>query len=608
MSGLHLMRPEWLLLTMPALLLTYMLWRRQERRGNWRSVISPELLPYLFGENAGEKRRNLVPALLLGWLLACLAAAGPSFTKIPQPVHQKQDAMVLLYDLSYSMKSQDLSPSRADRARQKLKDLLAKRREGQTGLIAFAGDAHIVTPLTDDIPTINNLLPALHPDMMPVPGSDAADAVALGLSLLRSAGIRGGRMLLVTDGVSSEAASEIRQQLRGSGVGLTVMGVGTRNGAPIPLQRGGFLKDDDGAIVMPRLEEGDLRELALSVGGTYTPMRIDDGDLRQLLAEPLLAGADQTLALDRTADTWEDQGYQLVLLLLPLVLVLFRRGWVLGIVPLLLLQPPESHAQGWSELWATPDQQGQRAFQRGDAAAAAELFEHPGWAGTAAYENGDFETAAERFGAVPSADGWFNRGNALAHAGQLEDAIKAYEESLQLAPDREDALANKALIEELLQQQEQQEQQQQQEGDQQEQSENGEQQEQQGEQQSDSSSSDDSQGNKQRGEQDSASNTQEDAQAEQDDSGAPREEQQAEQEQQENGEEQAPAEPGEGEESESSLARAELSPEEQERNQAMEQWLRRVPDDPSGLLREKFRYESRLRRDEGRERQHDQVW
>ncbi|NND69499.1 MAG: tetratricopeptide repeat protein, partial [Halioglobus sp.] len=470
---------------------------------------------------------------------------------------------------------------------------------------------HIVTPLTDDIHTINNLLPALHPDMMPVPGSDAADAVSLGLSLLRSAGIRGGRLLLVTDGVADDAAQDIERQLRGSGVSLTVMGVGTWEGAPIPLPRGGFLKDDDGAIVMPRLEENTLRELAVAVGGHYTPMRIDDGDLQQLLATPTLTSAEQTLALDRTADTWEDQGYLLLILLLPLVLALFRRGWVLGLVPLLLIQAPDSHAQDWSALWATPDQQGQRALQQGDPEAAAGLFQHPGWAGTAAYESGDYEAAAEHFSAVPDADGWYNRGNALARAGMLEDALAAYEKSLQLDPGREDALANRELVEELKEQQEQQQQEQQ--GQDGEDGEQGEQDEQQEGQQSDSGANSDAQGDRRPDDQDSTDKTADQARGEPGEDGQDEDQREA---AQRDGEEQDAGEPeeapaagtGEDEASEDALARGEPSAEEQERNQAMEQWLRRVPDDPSGLLREKFRYESRLRREEGRENDNEQVW
>ena len=180
--GMHLMRPEWLWTLAPALILFVLLWLQRGRAGSWDAVIAPELLRHLVGDSPSSRGSNLLPLVLLGWLIAAVAASGPSWQKIPQPVHQKQDALVVLLDLSYSMNSQDLSPSRLDRARQKLLDLLEQRREGQTGLIAYAGDSHIVTPLTDDTLTIANLLPALHPDMMPLPGSDPVSAVTQALN------------------------------------------------------------------------------------------------------------------------------------------------------------------------------------------------------------------------------------------------------------------------------------------------------------------------------------------------------------------------------------------------------------------------------------------
>ncbi len=141
------MRPEWLWALLPAVILALLLWRARGQSGNWRSVIAPELLPYLLGQEAGGSRGQwLLPTLLLAWCLAAVAAAGPSWRQIAQPIHQKQDALVLVLDLSYSMRAQDMAPSRIDRARQKLLDLLERRREGVTGLIAYAGDAHIVTP------------------------------------------------------------------------------------------------------------------------------------------------------------------------------------------------------------------------------------------------------------------------------------------------------------------------------------------------------------------------------------------------------------------------------------------------------------------------------
>ena len=622
MSDWHLMRPEWLWALAPALLLTLMLWRLRGRGGSWSEVIDPQLLPLLLGGSTSSRRRNLLPLLLGAWVLAILAASGPSFQKIPQPVHQKQDALVLVLDLSYSMKSGDLAPSRIDRARQKLLDLLKQRKEGQTGLIAYAGDAHIVTPLTDDTPTIANLLPALNPDMMPVPGSDPVDAVNRAVELLHSAGVAQGRILLISDGIKHEQVDELSEALRGSGARLSVLGVGTASGAPIPLPRGGFLKDEDGTIVMPGLAESTLGKAAGDTGGRYARMRIDDSDLDYLLAETALPLHEQTLALDRSADTWEDQGYLLLVLVLPLILALFRRGWVTCLLPLLIISQPQPVQAGlWDDLWLTRDQQGQRALQQGDAEAAAELFTNPEWAGTANYQSGNFEAAHKSFSEVDSADGWYNRGNALAREGKLDEAIEAYSKSLERKPEQADALENIELLEQLKQQQQQQ------------QGNSGEQNQDQNQDQDQDQDQDQQEQNpqeqqSQQDEQNSDTNANQDAENQgdpQQQQPEPRE-QQARQEGEQNPGQQSPEQQGENEkpsqtadnqdkapdpenaQGQQQPRAAQADPEQQERDQAMEQWLRRIPDDPSGLLREKFRYESQKRKQQGARRKDESYW
>ena len=592
----HLMRPEWLWLLVPSALLALLLWRQHSRSGNWSDVISPQLLPYLLGEQSGSKRSNLLPAIVTAWILAVVAAAGPSWERIPQPIHQKQDALVLVLDLSFSMKAADLAPSRIDRARQKLLDLLKQRTEGQTGLIAFAGDAHTVTPLTDDNPTIANLLPALHPDMMPVPGSDPQSAIVLALELLQSAGIRRGQILLVTDGVSQSMHSRIADLVGGSGASLAVLGVGTNVGAPIPLANGGFLKDGAGTIVIPQLDERNLNALAQRSGGRYESMTIADSDLQRLLSTSDIASDNDTLALDRTADAWDDKGYYLILLLLPVGLSLFRRGWLVCLLPLLLLGESQPAQAGiWDDLWLTRDQQGKRALEAGDTETASEVFANPSWAGTAAYQGGKYDRAVEQFSVSEGTDAAYNRGNALARAGKIDEAIEAYRESLEQAPDKQDAQDNLALLEQLKQQQQNQEQESQddnsddqneQQQDQQQSSGDDQQQDSDSEQQQDSSQPPESESQQQDGQ------PPEPEQAQQQD----QQQEPSEQEQSSEQEQEAQAEP------------AQLSPEEQERDQAMEQWLRRVPDDPSGLLREKFRYESRLRQQQGAKPQDETYW
>ncbi len=605
LSDFHLMRPEWLWTLAPAALLAILLLYFRAKGGSWNDIISPELLPFLVGKQEASRGPSLLPVIFLAWILAAFAAAGPAWEKLPQPIHQKQDALILVLDLSYSMMAQDLSPSRLIRARQKLLDLLKHRGEGQTGLIAYAGDSHIVTPLTDDNPTITNLVPALHPGMMPVPGSTPAAAIEQAIKLLHSGGISNGKILLITDGVDDKSAKTITDTLQGSGIDFAIMGIGSRSGAPIPLPQGGFVKDADGTIVTPSLDESALRNLAADNNGNYARMTLDDSDLQRLLQTTLPDASQQTLALDRTADAWEDMGYALVLLLLPVVLALFRRGWVMCLIPVIFMtSPQDASAQTWDDLWLTPDQQGQKALQSNNNEAATSLFENTDWAATAAYRNEDFERATEQFSKTDSADSWYNRGNALAKAGKLDDAIKAYEKSLELQPEQVDATENLELLKKLKDQQEQQEDQENQEDEQdkdQDQQENEDQQDQSGEPQDSDDQSDP-------GDQQQDSQDQQDNEDQTEDPPEPKEEPQEDEGEEEQSPEDEQDQQSEQEQEAERAQAEEASEEDKEQDQAMEQWLRRVPDDPSGLLREKFKYESRQREQQGNRKNDETYW
>jgi Ca-activated chloride channel family protein len=603
-SNFHFLRPSWLLLFIPCLILGILLWRQRGGEASWSRIVAPELLKHLISQDSVRRGRNGLPALLLAWAIAVLAAAGPSWQQLPQPVMQKQDALVLVVDLSYSMLATDLQPSRQDRVRRKLLDLLRERKEGLTALIAYAGDAHVVAPLTDDNPTIANLLPALTPEMMPLPGSNPVDALERAVALLDSAGVRRGRILLVTDGVRIRDISAMRGILAGQPRELAVLGVGTRVGAPIALPGGGFLKDQSGEIVVPALDEDLLMELASETGGAYRTITVDDSDLQELLASSDRVDDDETISLDRRADRWQDMAHWLVLPLLLIVLGSFRKGWVY-LLPLLVTVFPSQHSEAfeWQDLWLRADQQAQRALAAGDSARAAELFDDPAWRGTAAFGDENYPAAAEAFGAEDSADAWYNRGNALAAQGELDAAIAAYEQSLEREPDQEDALKNLATLEQLRDQQEQEQEGQQGDSQQQPQDSDGSSEQQSGDNSQQNQQSQDSQD--QSGQQNSGhEGSSDDSQS---DNG------------QEPGQQDADGEngsQGDSEQSEQAQSRPMPQPqidnsamqEDLEKDQAMRQWLRRVPDDPSGLLREKFRFESRQRQQQGKSRDTKEIW
>lgn len=582
-DGFHLLRPEflWGLLICP--LLAFALWHRRARQGDWGRAIDPELLPYLMPEHSDKSRQTTIwmPALLLS--LVVLAASGPSLRQVELPVIKRADALVLVLDLSASMLAADVQPSRIQRARQKILDLLDMRAEGVTGLVVFAGDAHVVTPLTDDTRTIANLMPALSPNIMPLPGANATSGIEMAADLLITAGAQGGQILLMTDGLPGFDTIRAKDALDGSGASLAVLAIGTKAGAPIPLPSGGFLKDEAGEIVIPTLDRQAIDQIADTMNAPVEQISLDERDIESLTRRNALA-AQGELDLARQTDAWQDQGFWLAALVALLLLPAFRKGALVSMLLLLVMQPETSKAAEWEDLWLTPDQQGAKRLAAGDASGAAERFDQSPWRGMAEFEAGAYDRAADSFASEPSANGLFNQGNALAMQGDLQGAINAYEKSLSLQPDAEDAIANRDFIQSLLDQQEDQDEEQQE----------GEEQSQQDEpsEQNDASESD-SDGDSESSDQ--QNDSQQEGEGQENDANDQREPQEGEQDPNTADEDQQAADQLEAATQEQ-MAKFDEALEEQ---QALEQWLRRVPDDPGGLLRRKFRYQTMQRLREG---------
>ncbi|MFK8021765.1 MAG: VWA domain-containing protein [Pseudomonadales bacterium] len=616
-ENFHFLRPEWLLAAVPAAGILYLCWRRQLHGSSWHKVIDPALLQHLLQGEQSKRERWPLYALAIAMLIAILALAGPAWQRLPQPVAQTQNALLIVLDLSLSMRAADIAPSRIERARLKLRDVLMNRKEGLTALIVFAGDAHAVAPFTDDAKTIEAMLPALEPEIMPKLGSRPELALELGRQLLTDAKLNTARVLLVSDDIRNEQIAAMRDAI-GQDLELAIMSVGTAEGGPIPLPQGGFLKDNRGEIVVAQVKESRFREAASELGAPYRSMTSDGSDLTQLLPDKI-AALSELRETEREFDVWRDEGALLVLLLLPLALLAFRRGLIVPVLLISILPLPADASEpgenselseasngdqafklgeAWDSLWQTKDQRAQTALNNGDAAAASELFEQPDWKASAAYKAENYEAAAELF----DAQSHYNRGNALAKGGKLDEAIEAYDAALRRDPANEDAQFNKELVEKLKQQQEQQQDQdqnqdEQQQGDQEnkdQQNQDGEKQDQQ-ENQQNSDQQDQSQDSQQNDSESDSSQDQEQQDKEQQES-----EQQDQEQQQEE-----PDEPQKPEQSESEQQAEQAAAEEgkssDERQQELEQWLRKVPDDPGGLLRNKFRYQYEQNR---RKREH----
>ncbi|WP_194787692.1 vWA domain-containing protein [Pseudomonas sp. UFMG81] len=558
------LRPLWLL-ALPLLgWLLFKLWHRRKRTGRWQLILPQPFHAVLLGGGSGSTSKLPWVALGLAWLLVMLALLGPSWQRLEDTRQRPADPLVILLELTPQMLAEDSAPNRLEQARRKVLDLLEHRRDSQTALIVYAGSAHTLVPLSDDLGTTRNLLEAVDPSIMPQPGQRADLAVQKGLALLAQSGLGQGRLLLIGSALSEQERNGITRALGRQGPSLLMLGIGTSEGAPVRQANGEYLKDDQGGILLPRLDSVSLKRFIAGTGGRYRHARIDDLDLRGLglYDNPRLLRDDgQTVQLD----SWADQGYWLLLPLLLLAACAGRRGW-LFCLPLLLALPQPSQAFEFNDLWLRPDQQGQRLLQRQRPAEAARHFADSQWRGMALYQAGDFAGAAAAFAQGSTAAAHYNRGNALARAGELEAALDAYEQALERQPDLKPALDNQALVQQLLQQREASAEEQ--------------------------PANDDAQGTPDKDSEGNSSSSSSQAQ------GTPGSDERAQAEQSSEGKGNTQAPPGTAGGDDDSVTRPPQRPLstslDAEQRQALEQWLREIPDNPAELLRRKFWYEQQL--------------
>jgi len=631
MSELHLLRPWWILAVAPWLWLMWRAWRSARGETDWLRICDERLLPYLLEGTPNRARRWALLALTFGGLIAILAAAGPAWERLEQPVFRSASALVVVLDLSSSMDSTDLPPSRLERARLKLLDLLERRREGLTGLIVYAAEPFVVTPLTDDTATIAALVPSLSTAIMPGQGSRLDLALERAQNLLEQAGVTEGDILLIGDSPGAEPAETAIGDLTAAGYRLLVLGVGTSTGAPVPVPGGGFLKDAAGAIVVPGVDFEGLRRLAESGNGRFATLATDDGDLDSLLSGAPGAPGEDAQATAAKTDLWREEGPWLLLAVLPLAAFGFRRGYLVVLAALLAPFPSPSHAFDWEGLWERADQRAAELFSAGEPAAASGLFEDPRWRAAAQYRAGEFSASAKTLTAFEDPEAQYNRGNALARSGQLEEALAAYDKALALDNAHEDARYNRDLVAEQLRRRKDQPHGQGVEGGNDNRSDprdsSGEQQgggdePQPREPQGGSSSGPDKR------QPESGSQSQQPASSEKDSSSSPADQSKSQDPQDDavqdpsfNPDESQPESTKSAENAQtrtrtpedtrgngdrrdiSENAETEDGPPPSEESLALQQWLRRIPDDPGGLLRRKFMYQYQQREHPRREPQ-----
>jgi Ca-activated chloride channel family protein len=649
-SDFHFLRPEFLYSLFVVVPLWLLIKYFPKSQQDWQGIIAPHLYQRLFSGEQKAQSTHLLPNLLCTALvLAIVAAAGPTTEKLPQPVFSVNEGHVVVMDMSLSMRSTDIAPDRLTRAKFKAIDLVKHINEGEIGLVAYAGDAFTISPLTEDVNTLESLIPSLSPEIMPVQGSDPLLALQHANELLTQAGYPNGTIYWITDGIDYKDNQSLAKWLNQHNLTINVLAVGTSEGAPITQADGELLKDASGAIVIPKLQAAPLFALAKQSGGKAANISTDESDIntittRSFIPKTTKDSSEQSL----TGDQWRELGPWLVIASFPLVLLLFRRGMLaVFLLSMLSLATPPRNAYAEEEptsstaistlknWFKNKDQRGLDAYESENYIKAAEEFDDPLWKGSALYRDGNYEDAINEFSKLDSAEAWYNRGNALAKSGQLEAASSAYAEALSRQENFEEAQENKALVDELLNQQQQndQEQEKQDQNEQKQQNNQDNQQENQQENQqsdngqnsnendsqneeqnqTDKNESDKNENNEQGDSSDSQEQNQQDSRSNQEQGEQQQEPQQQPSQQQQSGEQEAPEfndQPRNGETDSNSDDTsvpdqqavqnvlpndAEMTDEEREQQQKIEALLRRVPNDPAFLLQQKMRLESQKR-------------
>lgn len=450
-ADFHFLRPEWLWGFAAAAGLFWVMSRREDVRARWGAIIAPHLLDHLI---VGSRRyRRVRPVHLTAALMALgsIAAAGPTWEREKPPFVEDKAPLAIAIDLSQTMDAIDISPTRLERAKLKVRDLLTLRQGARTAIFAYAGSAHMVLPLTDDANLIQTYVNSLATGLMPVPGKDTAKALALIDGALANEDTPG-TILFMTDGVEPHSFDAFKNDATKNEI--MVLGIGTPEGGPVKTGRDEFLTGPTGGRVISKLDIEGLHKLKSETSVQVATVTADDADVQWIVRRA------QTHLQRKETDSetrWNDVGWWLTIPIVLFGALWFRRGWTIrwaSVIALWFVLGAHNNADAaewrFADAWLTPDQQGRAAYDRGDYTAAADRFSDPMWRGAALYRAGRYDEAIDAFARVDSAKSYFDQGNALAQLGKLAPAVAAYQEALKRDPGFSAARANLDLIKGLI--------------------------------------------------------------------------------------------------------------------------------------------------------------
>jgi len=461
LHALTFMRPAWLLGII--LVMVFSLWQIQRRKHKKTALIANHLSEHLVTLPTSTKKTPWLVNMLL--VIACIALSGPSFRSIKTPVYEIQKAQVIAFDLSFSMFATDIKPNRLSQAKYKAIDLLKAWGEGEKGLIAYAGDAFTISPLTHDSNAVINHIHNLSPLIMPVRGSRPDLALQKSIELLTNAGYQQGQIVFITDGFDQASVDKMQAMVAGTNWMVSVLAVATTEGAPIKLPDGSLLKDSSDHIVIPTLQPSTLYPITQASKGLYLTLNTQGKDVSLLTEHYEQKNKREETQQKSNNKQLIDDGYWLSLLLLPLCLFFFRKG--MFYLLLLTMTLPMTTPKAQASIWENNQQNAYQAFQEGDYKGASQQFESLPWKAAALFKAKQYKQAEAAYADQVNAhqddkQALYNLGNSQAIQKKYQQALQSFTQALHIDPNFVAAQKNKKAVEDLLKQQQQQKKQQQQ--------------------------------------------------------------------------------------------------------------------------------------------------
>ncbi|GAA5315436.1 MAG: VWA domain-containing protein [Candidatus Pelagadaptatus aseana] len=422
----HFLRPGWLLLLPVVIWLWLQLRALANAADKPPKMMAPHLAEALTAGDDNRQRFRAIDSIALVALLLTLATAGPTWSKVPNPLVAQTAPLVAVLAVTESMTSVDVQPSRLERARQKLLDLSQLRSGARTALVAYAGTSHRVVPLSEDPQVLKPFIEALSVKVMPEPGNNASLALKQAQTILDAETVPGA-MVFFLDQINSADLPAFERHVAAEGP--KILFVATTN-------------DDNQWKMLNNIDGIDAIRLTA-----------DDSDIKEVEARAASAYREAVSRDDSLQ--WQDEGWLFTWPALLITLLYFRKGWALSLgapalLACLMFTPSQSYAEGIADWFLTPDQQGRLAYEDARFEEAAQKFQDPLWKGMALYQWGRYDDAVSTLNRLDTSEAAFIQGMANLDGRKYRPAINSFKLALERDPNNQAAARNIEVAEAIL--------------------------------------------------------------------------------------------------------------------------------------------------------------